>query len=104
MIWAYGPENSSAEILAGAASGTWEDAKTMARNLFDGSSLRLLRDDSTALSLEVALPGQAGYSVLEVRPGKAGYCWVQLHSDSVDARARLAADFAAIGASVQSRQ
>jgi hypothetical protein len=32
VIWAYGPEGSSAQLLIGPGSGTWEEEKLMAKN------------------------------------------------------------------------
>lgn len=101
VIRADGPEGSSAEILLGVGTGSWKDDKAVVRRLFAEAAVSVLEDDTDALILAIEPAGRLGYSVVAVRPGKAGYCWVRMHAGSLRVPARLLADFAAIGASVE---
>lgn len=100
VLRADGPEGSSAEIQLGVGAGTWEDDKAAVRSSYDKPSVTVLEDDAEALVLEIEPAAQRSYSVVAVRPGKSGYCWVRLHAGSGRVPARLLADFAAIGASI----
>lgn len=56
VTWAEGPEGSKAELLAGAGTGTWEQEKTMVRNLYFGQTIKIIQDDSSGLTFEVPQP------------------------------------------------